>query len=275
MALPIYASPVQRVWHYFFIVLCTAIFLYLLVPIFVIMPLSFNSEPYFSYPMEGYSLRWYEEFFTSDQWLLGLKNSIIVGVFATLVATTLGTLAALGLNRADFRGNTAMMAILISPIIIPIVITAAGMFYFYASIGLSSTLTGLVLAHAALGVPFVVITVSATLVGFDHNLVRAGASLGANPFRVFFKVTLPMILPGVVSGALFAFITSWDELVVAIFLAGAEEHTLPRRMWSGIRELLSPTITAVATMLILFSILLMVTMELLRRRTERLRGIRN
>ena len=275
MALPIYASPVQRVWHYFFIVLCTAIFLYLLVPIFVIMPLSFNSEPYFSYPMEGYSLRWYEEFFTSDQWLLGLKNSIIVGVFATLVATTLGTLAALGLNRADFRGKTAMMAILISPIIIPIVITAAGMFYFYASIGLSSTLTGLVLAHAALGVPFVVITVSATLVGFDHNLVRAGASLGANPFRVFFKVTLPMILPGVVSGALFAFITSWDELVVAIFLAGAEEHTLPRRMWSGIRELLSPTITAVATMLILFSILLMVTMELLRRRTERLRGIRN
>ncbi|MDA0220069.1 MAG: ABC transporter permease [Proteobacteria bacterium] len=275
MALPIYASPVQRVWHYFFIVLCTAIFLYLLVPIFVIMPLSFNSVPYFSYPMEGYSLRWYEEFFTSDQWLLGLKNSIIVGVFATLVATTLGTLAALGLNRADFRGKTAMMAILISPIIIPIVITAAGMFYFYASIGLSSTLTGLVLAHAALGVPFVVITVSATLVGFDHNLVRAGASLGANPFRVFFKVTLPMILPGVVSGALFAFITSWDELVVAIFLAGAEEHTLPRRMWSGIRELLSPTITAVATMLILFSILLMVTMELLRRRTERLRGIRN
>ena len=275
MALPIYASPVQRVWHYFFIVLCTAIFLYLLVPIFVIMPLSFNSELYFSYPMEGYSLRWYEEFFTSDQWLLGLKNSIIVGVFATLVATTLGTLAALGLNRADFRGKTAMMAILISPIIIPIVITAAGMFYFYASIGLSSTLTGLVLAHAALGVPFVVITVSATLVGFDHNLVRAGASLGANPVRVFFKVTLPMILPGVVSGALFAFITSWDELVVAIFLAGAEEHTLPRRMWSGIRELLSPTITAVATMLILFSILLMVTMELLRRRTERLRGIRN
>ena len=275
MALPVYASPLQRIWHYFFIVLCTAIFLYLLVPIFVIMPLSFNSEPYFSYPMEGYSLRWYEEFFTSDQWLMGLKNSIIVGIFATLVATTLGTLAALGLNRADFRGKTAVMAILISPIIIPIVITAAGMFYFYASIGLSSTLTGLVLAHAALGVPFVVITVSATLVGFDHNLVRAGASLGANPFRVFFKVTLPMILPGVVSGALFAFITSWDELVVAIFLAGAEEHTLPRRMWSGIRELLSPTITAVATMLILFSILLMVTMELLRRRTERLRGIRN
>jgi len=166
------------------------------------------------------------------------------------------------------------LAVLISPIVIPIVITAAGMFYFYASVGLSGTMTGLVLAHATLGVPFVVITVSATLVGFDHNLVRAGSSLGANQVRVFFKVTLPLILPGVVSGALFAFITSWDELVVAIFLTGAEQHTLPRRMWSGIREMLSPTLMAVATMLIFFSILLMVTMELLRRRSERMRGIR-
>lgn len=275
MALPVYASPLERIWHWVFRILCAAIFIYLLVPIFVIMPLSFNSEPYFSYPMAGFSTRWYEDFFTNPQWMLGLKNSIVVGFFATLLATTLGTLAALGLNRADFYGKSAVMAVLISPIVIPIVITAAGMFYFYASIGLSSTIPGLVLAHAALGVPFVVITVSATLVGFDHNLVRAGASLGADPVRVFFKVTLPIILPGVVSGALFAFITSWDELVVAIFLAGAEQHTLPRRMWSGIRELLSPTITAVATMLIMFSILLMVTMELLRRRSERMRGIRN
>lgn len=274
MALPVYASPLERIWYWVFRILCVAIFVYLLVPIFVIMPLSFNSEPYFSYPMAGFSTRWYEDFFTNPQWMLGLKNSIVVGFFATLLATTLGTLAALGLNRADFYGKTAVMAVLISPIVIPIVITAAGMFYFYASIGLSSTIPGLVLAHAALGVPFVVITVSATLVGFDHNLVRAGSSLGADPVRVFFKVTLPLILPGVVSGALFAFITSWDELVVAIFLAGAEQHTLPRRMWSGIRELLSPTITAVATMLIMFSIMLMVTMELLRRRSERMRGIR-
>lgn len=275
MALPVYASPLERIWHWVFRILCAAIFVYLLVPIFIIMPLSFNSEPYFSYPMAGFSTRWYEDFFTNPQWMLGLKNSIVVGFFATILATTLGTLAALGLNRADFYGKSAVMAVLISPIVIPIVITAAGMFYFYASIGLSSTIPGLVLAHAALGVPFVVITVSATLVGFDHNLVRAGSSLGADPVRVFFKVTLPLILPGVVSGALFAFITSWDELVVAIFLAGAEQHTLPRRMWSGIRELLSPTITAVATMLIMFSIMLMVTMELLRRRSERMRGIRN
>jgi len=274
MALPTYATPLERAWYYSFRVICGLIFAFLVIPILVIIPLSFNSEPYFTYPMPGYSLRWYEEFFTSPQWLLGLKNSIIVGIFATLVASVLGTLAALGLNRAEFPGKAAILGVLISPIIVPIVITAAGMFYFYSRIGLTGSLAGLVFAHATIGVPFVIITVSATLAGFDNNLVRAGASLGASPVRTFFKVTMPLILPGIVSGGLFAFITSWDELVIAIFLAGTEEHTLPRRMWSGIRELLSPTIMAVATLLILTSIALMVTMELLRRRTERLRGIR-
>ena len=273
MALPSYATPFDRAWRWIFRVICVAVFAFLIVPILVIIPLSFNAEPYFTYPMPGFSLRWYEEFFTSPQWLLGLQNSIVVGFFATLVATVLGTLAALGLNRAEYPGKPAILAVLISPIIVPIVITAAGMFYFYARIGLTGTLAGLIFAHATIGVPFVVITVSATLAGFDNNLVRAGASLGADPVRVFFKVTLPLILPGVVSGALFAFITSWDELVIAIFLASTEEHTLPRRMWSGIRELLSPTIMAVATLLILTSIALMVAMELLRRRTERLRGL--
>jgi len=275
MALPSYATPLDKAWYVTFRVICAAIFAFLIIPILVIIPLSFNSEPYFTYPMPGFSFRWYDEFFSSQQWILGLKNSIIVGIFATLVATVLGTLAALGLNRAEYPGKSAILAVLISPIIVPIVITAAGMFYFYAYIGLTGTLAGLVFAHATIGVPFVVITVSATLAGFDNNLVRAAASLGANPVRTFQKVTMPLILPGIVSGGLFAFITSWDELVIAIFLATTEEHTLPRRMWSGIRELLSPTIMAVATLLILTSIALMVTMELLRRRTERLRGIRN
>ncbi len=273
MAMPSYATTLDRVWYVTFRVICCLIFAFLIIPIIVIIPLSFNSEPYFTYPMPGFSLRWYEEFFTSPQWILGLQNSVIVGIFATLVATVLGTLAALGLNRAEYPGKSTILAVLISPIIVPIVITAAGMFYFYAKLGLTGTLAGLVFAHATIGVPFVVITVSATLAGFDYNLIRAGASLGGDPLRVFHKVTLPLILPGVVAGALFAFITSWDELVIAIFLAGTEEHTLPRRMWSGIRELLSPTIMAVATMLIMISIGLMVVMELLRRRGERLRGI--
>ncbi len=278
MAAPHYASPMERAWYYTFRGICAAIFFFLIAPILVIIPLSFNSEPYFTYPMAGYSLRWYEVIFGDDPqailWQRSISNSVIIGVSATLLATALGTLAALGLSRAQFPFRGTVLAILISPIVVPIVVTAVGMFYFFAQIGLAFTYTGIILAHTALGAPFVVITVTATLVGFDYNLVRAGAILGANPALVFFRVTLPLILPGVVSGALFAFATSWDELVVVLFLANAEQHTIPRRMWSGIRELISPTITAAATMLILLSIVLMFVMEMLRRRNERLRGIR-
>ncbi len=277
MALPPYATPLERAWHYTFRGICALIFIFLIGPIIVIMPLSFNSEPYFTYPMAGFSLRWYDEIFgdspLSILWQRSIVNSVIIAVFATILATTLGTLAALGMTRINFRGKGMLLAILISPIVVPIVITAVGMFYFYAQIGLVGTLAGITLAHTVLGVPFVVITVTATLVGFDQNMVRAGAILGAGPIRVFFMVTLPLILPGVLSGALFAFATSWDELIIVLFLATTEEHTIPRRMWSGIRELISPTIASAATILILLSIVLMVVMELLRRRGERLRGI--
>ena len=227
--------------------------------------------------MEGFSLRWYGEIFgdspISILWQRSIVNSVIVAVSATILATSLGTLAALGLTRANFPFKGIIMGILISPIVVPIVVTAIGMFYFYAQIGLASTLLGIILAHTALGVPFVVITVSATLAGFDHNMLRAGAVLGANPMRVFRKITLPIITPGVASGGLFAFATSWDEVVVVLFLASTEQHTVPRRMWSGIRELLSPTIIAAATLLIIVSIALMLSMEALRRRGERMRGI--
>ena len=277
MALPPYTTPLARTWYYTLRGACALICLFLIGPIIVIIPLSFNSEPYFTYPMPGYSWRWYNEIFgdgpQATLWQRSIFNSIIVGVFAALLATILGTVAALGLTRAKFPFKGLIMAVLISPIIVPIVITAVSMFYFYAKVGLVSNLFGIILAHAALGAPYVVITVSATLVGFDQNLVRAGASLGAGPIRVFLVVTLPIILPGVVSGALFAFAASWDELVVVLFLASTEQHTVPRRMWSGIRELISPTITAAATMLIILSICLMATMEGLRRRSERIRGI--
>ncbi len=277
MAVAPYATPLEKAWYYTFRVLCGLIFFFLIMPILIIIPLGFNPIPFFTYPMEGFSWRWYGEIFgdspISILWQRSMVNSVVVAVCATLLATVLGTLAALGLTRANFPGKPAVMAILISPIMVPIVVIAVGMFYFYAQVGLVSTLTGIILAHTTLGVPFVVITVAATLQGFDHNLIRAGAILGANPVRVFRKVTLPIITPGVVSGSLFAFAASWDEIVVVLFLASTEQHTVPRRMWSGIRELLSPTIIAAATMLIIISILLMFTMEWLRRRSERMRGI--
>jgi len=275
MALAPYASPAERVWYYTHRVIVAAILLFLIAPILVIVPLSFNSEPYFTFPLPGVSLRWYEDFFTNDRWTLALQTSIKVAAAVTLLATALGTVAALGLSRANFPARTLIMSLLISPMVVPVIISAVGMYFFYTRIGLSNSLPGLILAHTALATPFVVIVVTATLSGFDYSLVRAGASLGATPTRVFFKVILPLILPGVISGALFACVTSFDEVVVVLFLAGPEQRTLPKQMFSGIREMISPTITAAATLLILFAIIMLTTIELLRRRSERLRGIRN
>jgi len=274
MAVPVYASPIERVWHYVHRFYCGAVLLFLIAPILAVMPLSFNSVPFFTYPMPGLSLRWYQDFFLTDRWQGALHNSLIVASSTTVLAMILGTLAALGLSRANFPMRTAVMSLLISPIVVPVVITAVGMYFFFAEVGLLNTYTGLILAHTALASPFVVITVTATLVGFDHSLSRAAASLGASPSMVFFKVILPLILPGMISGALFAFGTSFDEVVVVLFVASPEQRTLPKVMFAGIREMISPTITAAATVLIMVSIGMLTTVELLRRRSERLRGIR-
>ncbi|MGC3873545.1 ABC transporter permease [Halomonas sp. GXIMD04776] len=280
MALPSYATTGERIWHYVFLTLCGLIFLFLIGPLLVIIPLSFNAEPYFTFTEAmltfdpaGYSLRWYEDFFTSSAWLNAIKNSFIVGIASTLLATILGTIAALGLSSRYMPARGAIMALLISPMIVPLIISAAAMFFFFSKINLAQTYLGVILAHTVLGIPFVVITVTATLSSFDTTLIRAAHSLGANPTRTFFKVVLPLVTPGVVSGALFAFITSFDEVVVVLFIAGPEQRTMPIQMWSGIREQISPTILAVATLLVLLSMLLLATLELLRRRGERLRGL--
>ena len=215
-----------------------------------------------------------QDFFSSLNWQGAVKNSFIIAIFATIISTTLGTIAALGLSRAEMPFKSLIMAILISPMIVPLIISAAGMYFFYTKIGLASTYLGVILAHATLGTPFVVITVTATLVGFDRSLMRAAANLGATPTRTFFKVIVPLILPGVVSGALFAFITSFDEVIVIQFVGSYEQRTIPWQMFSGIREQISPTILAVATLLVCISILLLFSVELLRRRGERLRGIK-
>lgn len=251
-----------------------AVLAFLVLPLLVIVPISFSSGSFLSLPIPGLSLRWYEALLTSPAWGRAILNSLIVATVATGIAVTLGTLAALGLHRNAFRGKALLMGVLISPMIVPVVIVALGSYFFYAPLGLSSSLLGLGLAHAALGAPFVLVTVSATLTGFDANLARAAASLGASPFTAFRRVTLPVIAPGVVSGALFAFVTSFDEVVVALFLTGPLQRTVPRQMFDGIRENISPTILAAATLLILFAVALLLTAEMLRRRSIRLRGIR-
>ena len=252
---------------------CVLIFLFLIAPILVIVPLSFNAEPYFTFTegmlrfdSDAYSLRWYREIASNAQWTRALGNSLLIGAAATVLATVLGTLAALGLASRAMPARRLAMGLLISPMVTPLIISAAGMFFFYSTLGLSQTHLGLILAHAALGTPFVVITVTATLSAFDANLTRAAASLGAGPLRTFRRVQLPLIAPGVLSGALFAFAASFDEVVVVLFMAGEDQRTIPRQMWAGIREQISPAILAVATFLIVFAVLLLLTVEWLRGR---------
>ena len=292
---PTYATPVQVLWHNSFRLLCGLILFFLIAPIVVIIPLSFNAQDFFTFTEkmlafdpEGYSLKHYRDFFTNPDWQNALKNSFQIAPAATLLSVTLGTLAAIGLSQPHVPFRRAIMAILISPMIVPLIISATGMYFFYSKehlcltpIGiefcfiprLQGTYWGIVLAHAALGIPFVIITVTATLVGFDDSLTRAAANMGAGPVRTFFRVQMPLILPGVISGGLFAFITSFDEVVVVLFVGSARQQTLPWQMFTGLREQISPTILAVATILVVISVLLLATVELLRRRSERLRGM--
>ena len=277
---PPYATPGQVLWHNGFRLLCGIILFFLLAPIFIIIPLSFNAQDFFTFTPEmlafdpeGYSLKHYRDFFGNEEWTVPLWNSLKIAPVATLISVSLGTLAAIGLSQSHVPFRRGIMAILISPMIVPLIISAAGMFFFYSRIGLQGTYFGVVLAHAALGIPFVIITVTATLVGFDKSLTRAAANMGAGPVRTFFKVQMPLILPGVISGGLFAFITSFDEVVVVLFVGSAGQQTLPWQMFTGLREQISPTILAAATVLISISVVLLVTLELLRRRSERLRGM--
>lgn len=280
MALPTYASTPQVIWYYTFRGICALIFFFLIAPILVIIPLSFNAENFFTFTPEmlslspeGYSTKHYEDFFNTSDWQQAMWNSLKIAPMATLLAVSFGTLAAIGLSSEHVPFRRAIMAVLISPMIVPLIISAAGMYFFYSRIGLQGTYLGVVLAHAALGIPFVIITVTATLVGFDRSLTRAAANMGANPVTTFFRVQMPLILPGGISGALFAFITSFDEVVVVLFVGSAGQKTLPWQMFIGLREQISPTILAVATMLVGISICLLTVVELLRRRSERLRGM--
>ena len=282
MSLPNYASKLERTWFYSFRIICWLIFFFLIAPIIVIIPLSFNSEDFFTFTpqmlrleKEGFSFKHYIDFFTNSDWQTALKNSFRIAPVATLLSVTLGTIAAIGLSQPHVPFRKIIMAILISPMIVPLIISAAGMYFFYSRIGLQGHYFGIVLAHAALGIPFVIITVTATLVGFDKSLTRAAANLGAGPLTTFFKIQMPLILPGIISGALFAFITSFDEVVVVLFVGSAGQKTLPWQMFTGLREQISPTILAVATILVFISILLLTTVEILRRRSEKMRGVLN
>ena len=268
----------QRIGRFVLYLFASLVLLFLLLPLLVIIPLSFNSEPFFSITTdmlrlqpEAFSLRWYQQLGAHPNWLLATRNSLLIGLCATVLATVLGTLGALGLNHPHIPGRRLLTALLLSPMIVPVIILAAGLFFFYAPLKLTGTYLGLIMAHATLGLPFVVLTVTATLSGLDPSFYRAALNLGATPFQAFRTVLFPIIRPGVLTGALFAFMTSFDEVVIVLFLAGPQHKTLPREMFAGLREQINPSILAVATLLILFASLFLFCLYLLQRRSQHLK----
>jgi len=248
------------------------VFLYLIFPILIVIPLSFSAGTYLSFPPPGFSLRWYQNFFGRSDWLDAAYLSTWIGGAVTCLATMLGAPAAIALVRSRFPGKNLLVGFIISPLIAPVIIVAIGVYFFYARLGLVGNPLGIVIAHTCLAIPFVVINVSAALQGFDESLEHAAMNLGATPWRTFWQVTFPIIRPGVLAGALFAFISSFDELVVALFVSGSTAVTLPRKMWESIRFEIDPTIAAVSTILVALTGIVFLSAELLRRRSERLRS---
>ncbi len=261
-----YASVADRLRMAVLLFWCGLVLAFLVLPVFVPVPLSVNSEAFFTFPLAGFSWRWYREVLSGVEWRAAAWHSIVIALGVTVLATSLGTLAAVGLSSPRMPARRLIMGVLLSPLIVPVIITAVGDYMFYAMFGMDSTFAGIILAHTAIAAPFVVVTVAASLSNFDPSLMHAAAICGAPPMVAFRRVMLPLILPGVLSGAAFAFVTSFDELVIALFLASADQRTLPMQMFVGLREHLSPAITAAATLMMSLSILLLIVAERLRRR---------
>jgi putative spermidine/putrescine transport system permease protein len=238
--------------------------IYLVAPVFVVVPTSFNDSSFLEFPPQQLSLRWYESFFTDPAWVNSALNSLQIGLWVTVLAAVLGTAAALAVVRGRYPLKAAVGALLVAPILVPYVILGLAVYAVFLELGLTQTILGFVLVHTALAVPFVVINVSSALVSFDERLEMAAMNLGANRLSTFVRITLPNILPSVAAGALFAFITSFDEVVTSIFLAGPDVSTLPVQMWSGVRVQIDPTVAAVSTMLLLITLALFASAGLVR-----------
>jgi putative spermidine/putrescine transport system permease protein len=240
--------------------------LFLIAPSVTVVLMSFNSAEFLEFPPTGYSTRWYVNFFSQPEWRAAAANSIIVAVSTTVITTVLGTMAALGLVRGTYPGKKLAMALLLTPMAAPVIVSAVAMYGWYARLHIVGTLTGLITAHSILALPFVVINVAAVVQRADWRLPQAASSLGASPLLAFILITVPMIRPGMAAGALFAFVTSFDDVVAALFLSGTRAETLPVRMWAGIRFELNPTVAAVSTLLVALSAAAFAVFELVRRR---------
>lgn len=223
----------------------------LLAPIIIIFIMSFTSVSYFQFPPPGYSFKWYQAFFEDVSWMESLFRSLQISFFTTILAVVIGTIAANAVVRLNFPGKQLFMGLMVAPMIIPVIIVGIALYRFFSPLQLTGTMTGMVLSHSILSIPMVFVTVLASLKGMDRNLELAAMGLGSTPLEAFFKVTFPFIRPAIFSGALFAFLTSFDELVVTIFLAGPTTKTLPVKMWEDLRTQVDPTIAAISSVLII------------------------
>lgn len=233
------------------------IVLFLILPIFIVIPISFSSAQYLTFPPPGFSLQWYHSFFSDSQWIDATIKSFQVGMLTTLLALILGILAAEGIVKSDFPGKNMIREMFMLPMIVPTIIVAIAVYKFQSNIGMTGTTIGLVTAHTILAIPFVITPVLSSLSNLDPNLENAAMSLGANRRQTFFKITLPTIKTSVFSGAMFAFATSFDELVVTLFISGISVTTLPKRIWDGVRTQLDPTIASISSILIISVIIIL------------------
>ena len=249
-------------------VVCGLIAFYMILPILIVFPMSFSSAEFLTFPPPGFSLKWFQRYFGDSSWTQPTYISFQIAIMTMVLSTILGTLAAMALVRSRFWGKAGANSLILAPMIIPVIVISIALYGFFAKIGLIGTRAGLVFGHTMVCVPFVVITVSASLKGFDETLEMAAMICGATRLKAFMKITFPIIRPGMISGALFAFIISFDEIVISMFLCGIETRTLPLKMWEGIRMEISPVIAAVSTLLICLSAVLLIFLEIIRRRTQ-------
>ncbi|MBK0417558.1 ABC transporter permease [Leucobacter sp. CSA1] len=231
-------------------IVATIVALWLVAPMFIVFPISFSADASFQFPPRGWSTRWYESFFNNPQWMRALGNSAIIALLAALLATTVGTIAALAINRSKSRIASAAQTLMLTPMIVPPIIAGAGIYTFFLNSGLVGTLFGFVMVHVTLAIPLVVIAVNASLSGYDRSLELAAASLGAGRLKTFFTVTVPLIAPGVAAGAVFAFVTSFDEVIVSQFMVSPSLQTLPMMMYTSVTRTTDPTIAAAAALIL-------------------------
>ena len=249
----------RRLWLY---VLCGLVMGFLVTPSLVVVPMSFSASTYLEFPPREWSFRWYESYFSSVAWTNATITSLKVAVLSMLVATPTGVLAAYGLHVSRFRFSTIIFVILTLPLMVPIIMIAIGVFFLYAKLGMVNTIVGLVMAHSMLAIPLVVIVVTAGLKSYDMNQEMVARSLGASRARAFLTITLPQIRFSVITGALLAFLTSLDEVIVALFVSGGENATITRRMFNALRDQIDPTIASISTCLIVVSVVLLVIAQI-------------